>query len=78
MCEGPEVRCSQHTPHKSRPTCSMLLTAYACCVLPAPPCRAKNDLKAEKDPFKRAVLDGRQLALKVGTVSWSGHVGIRA
>jgi len=27
--------------------------------------RAKNDLKNEKDPFKRAVLDGRQLALKV-------------
>jgi DNA polymerase delta subunit 1 len=27
--------------------------------------RAKNDLKSEKDPFKRAVLDGRQLALKV-------------
>ena len=27
--------------------------------------RAKNDLKKEKDPFKRAVLDGRQLALKV-------------
>lgn len=27
--------------------------------------RAKNDLKNEKDPFKCAVLDGRQLALKV-------------
>ena len=27
--------------------------------------RAKNDLKKETDPFKRAVLDGRQLALKV-------------
>lgn len=27
--------------------------------------RAKIDLKNEKDPFKRAVLDGRQLALKV-------------
>ena len=27
--------------------------------------RAKADLKKEKDPFKRAVLDGRQLALKV-------------
>lgn len=26
--------------------------------------RAKADLKVEKDPFKRAVLDGRQLALK--------------
>ena len=28
--------------------------------------RAKADLKKESDPFKRAVLDGRQLALKVG------------
>ncbi|KAK8845540.1 hypothetical protein IAR55_006255 [Kwoniella newhampshirensis] len=27
--------------------------------------RAKQDLKVEKDPFKRAVLDGRQLALKM-------------
>lgn len=29
--------------------------------------RAKADLKKEKDPFKRAVLDGRQLALKVSS-----------
>jgi DNA polymerase delta subunit 1 len=28
--------------------------------------RAKADLKKETDPFKKAVLDGRQLALKVG------------
>ena len=27
--------------------------------------RAKADLKKETDPFRRAVLDGRQLALKV-------------
>lgn len=27
--------------------------------------RAKADLKAASDPFKKAVLDGRQLALKV-------------
>ena len=27
--------------------------------------RAKADMKKETDPFKRAVLDGRQLALKV-------------
>lgn len=27
--------------------------------------KAKAELKKEKDPFKRAVLDGRQLALKV-------------
>eukprot|EP00955_Chlamydomonas_euryale_P069672 360530-Chlamydomonas_euryale.AAC.5 len=27
--------------------------------------RAKADLKEQSDPFKRAVLDGRQLALKV-------------
>jgi DNA polymerase delta subunit 1 len=29
--------------------------------------RAKADLKKETDPFKKAVLDGRQLALKVGS-----------
>lgn len=28
--------------------------------------RAKTDLKAATDPFMKAVLDGRQLALKVG------------
>jgi DNA polymerase delta subunit 1 len=27
--------------------------------------KAKKDLAQEKDPFKKAVLDGRQLALKV-------------
>lgn len=31
--------------------------------------RAKADLKKETDPFKRAVLDGRQLALKVSVLS---------
>lgn len=30
--------------------------------------RAKADLKKETDPFKRAVLDGRQLALKVSVI----------
>lgn len=30
--------------------------------------RAKADLKKETDPFKRAVLDGRQLALKVDLI----------
>lgn len=33
--------------------------------------RAKADLKNETDPFKKAVLDGRQLALKVGPPSVS-------
>ncbi|GIL73849.1 hypothetical protein Vretimale_5040 [Volvox reticuliferus] len=37
--------------------------------------RAKNDLKAETDPFKRAVLDGRQLALKVSANSVYGFTG---
>ena len=37
--------------------------------------RAKNDLKKEKDPFKRAVLDGRQLALKVSANSVYGFTG---
>lgn len=33
--------------------------------------RAKADLKKETDPFRRAVLDGRQLALKVCAPSWT-------
>lgn len=33
--------------------------------------RAKADLKKETDPFKRAVLDGRQLALKVSRAAHS-------
>ena len=37
--------------------------------------RAKKELKAEKDPFKRAVLDGRQLALKVSANSVYGFTG---
>ncbi len=37
--------------------------------------RAKTDLKAEKNPFKRAVLDGRQLALKVSANSVYGFTG---
>lgn len=37
--------------------------------------RAKNDLKKERDPFKRAVLDGRQLALKVSANSVYGFTG---
>jgi len=34
--------------------------------------RAKADLKKETDPFKRAVLDGRQLALKVRSALLGG------
>lgn len=37
--------------------------------------RAKADLKKEKDPFKKAVLDGRQLALKVSANSVYGFTG---
>jgi DNA polymerase delta subunit 1 len=37
--------------------------------------KAKNDLKNEKDPLKRAVLDGRQLALKVSANSVYGFTG---
>ena len=37
--------------------------------------RAKADLKSETDPFKRAVLDGRQLALKVSANSVYGFTG---
>lgn len=37
--------------------------------------RAKNDLKKETDPLKKAVLDGRQLALKVSANSVYGFTG---
>ena len=37
--------------------------------------KAKNDLKKETDPFKRAVLDGRQLALKISANSVYGFTG---
>lgn len=37
--------------------------------------KAKNDLKVEKDPFKRSVLDGRQLALKISANSVYGFTG---
>lgn len=37
--------------------------------------RAKADLKAATDPFERAVLDGRQLALKVSANSVYGFTG---
>lgn len=37
--------------------------------------QAKNELKEETDPFKRAVLDGRQLALKISANSVYGFTG---
>ncbi|KAJ3379717.1 DNA-directed DNA polymerase delta [Entophlyctis sp. JEL0112] len=37
--------------------------------------KAKADLKKERDPFKRAVLDGRQLALKISANSVYGFTG---
>lgn len=37
--------------------------------------QAKADLKKETDPFKRAVLDGRQLALKISANSVYGFTG---
>ena len=37
--------------------------------------KAKDDLKKEKDPFKRAILDGRQLALKISANSVYGFTG---
>ncbi|RKP11132.1 DNA polymerase family B-domain-containing protein [Thamnocephalis sphaerospora] len=40
--------------------------------------RAKSDLKNETDPFKRAVLDGRQLALKISANSVYGFTGATA
>lgn len=37
--------------------------------------KAKNDLKNEKDPFKKNVLNGRQLALKISANSVYGFTG---
>jgi len=37
--------------------------------------KAKQDLKKEKDPFKKAVFDGRQLALKISANSVYGFTG---
>lgn len=37
--------------------------------------KAKNDLKKETDPFKKAVLNGRQLALKISANSVYGITG---
>lgn len=37
--------------------------------------RAKSDLKNETDPFKKKVLDGRQLALKITANSVYGFTG---
>lgn len=37
--------------------------------------RAKDDLKRETDPFKKIILDGRQLALKVSANSVYGFTG---
>ena len=39
--------------------------------------KAKAELKTETDPFRRAVLDGRQLALKVVANSVYGFTGVR-
>ena len=37
--------------------------------------RAKEDLKLETDPFRKKVLDGRQLALKISANSVYGFTG---
>jgi len=37
--------------------------------------QAKKELKEAKDPFKKAVLDGRQLALKISANSVYGFTG---
>lgn len=56
------------------------LTTESCCGCYYfwPPCdvfRAKAELKKETDPFKKQVLDGRQLALKISANSVYGFTG---
>lgn len=45
--------------------------AYVGCLIR----RAKEDLKHETDPFRKQVLDGRQLALKISANSVYGFTG---
>lgn len=47
----------------------------SCSVCPLSVHRAKAELKKETDPFKRQVLDGRQLALKISANSVYGFTG---
>lgn len=44
-------------------------------LVPSVSYRAKAELKKETDPFKRQVLDGRQLALKISANSVYGFTG---
>ena len=44
----------------------------------ARPGRAKEELSRETDPFRRHVLDGRQMALKVSANSVYGFTGAQA
>lgn len=46
-----------------------MLTGWIVCF------RAKADLKKETDPFRKQVLDGRQLALKISANSVYGFTG---
>eukprot|EP00967_Tisochrysis_lutea_P020353 scaffold23157_cov25-Tisochrysis_lutea.AAC.1 len=55
---------------------SMPIVHYAAFAWASVARRARADLKAEPDPFKRAVLDGRQLALKVSANSVYGFTGV--
>ncbi|PKA57109.1 DNA polymerase delta catalytic subunit [Apostasia shenzhenica] len=64
------------------PGCSNFQSSYIQGILPeileellAARKRAKADLKEAKDPFERAVLDGRQLALKISANSVYGFTG---
>lgn len=54
---------------------SCLFASHPSCLFTSPSPRAKADLKKETDPFKRAVLDGRQLALKISANSVYGFTG---
>lgn len=52
-----------------------LIYEFTTCVIPPSVCRAKAELKKETDPFKKQVLDGRQLALKISANSVYGFTG---
>ena len=56
----------------------MVRAVRAAAAAAARPGRAKEELSRETDPFRRHVLDGRQMALKVSANSVYGFTGAQA